>query len=165
MEAAVRDSCNVSNAPLGGRVGSQIILQRDALTVELHTVCVSVHLVSLVCECAQNIWRHRWQSVYCVCVCDVVCVTHYLQKVEFVQMYVCEWVCECVCILGLSITMPYISPPRLSPCGSHTYIIHTLKHTLGLTGSRGMHASGQQFCAQWVWLRGSDPVLDINIKI
>lgn len=67
-----------------------------------------------------------------------VCVTHYL---IYAEGSVCSAQtglrCVCVCTLGLSINMPYISPLRLSPCGSHTYIIHTLKHTLSLTGSQG----------------------------
>lgn len=49
IQMVVRDLCKVPNAPVGGRVESQIILQRDAFNFELVRFC-SVACVR-VCAC------------------------------------------------------------------------------------------------------------------
>jgi len=118
------------------------------------TLGVWVPLVSLVCVymsmCVRVIiifddtdGRH---SIVCICLCVFVyftCATHYL----FMQGTVCSSqtggvvICVCLCILGLSISLPYISP-HLSPRGSHTCIIHTIKLTIRFDGFAGETGQG-----------------------
>lgn len=135
----LRHFSNVSNVPLGGRVESQIVPLRDALTSELHS-CVSA-FDFFWCLCTSM----------CVWVIIILGDTDGCQSIVFVHacaFYLChtlfayaeDTVCSpqnvCLYVFWVSASLcPTFLPISPLPV-VHTHKLFTHSHTLGLTGSR-----------------------------
>lgn len=107
-------------------------------------------------------------SGFCgLCVLLCVCVfTFYLCQTlfDYAGGTVCSPQTE-VCVLSLSVGVPYISPSRLFSSGSHTHIIHTLQHTLRFDRVTEDTLLADSVCALSRSGCKIDPVLDLDIKM
>lgn len=124
----LRHFSNVSNVPLGGRVESQIVPLRDALTSELHS-CVSA-FDFFWCLCTSM----------CVWVIIILGDTDGCQSIVFV--HACAfYLCHTLFVYAEdTVCSPQNVCPTFLPISPlpvvHTHKLFTHSHTLGLTGSR-----------------------------
>lgn len=131
----LRHFSNVSNVPLGGRVESQIVPLRDALTSELHS-CVSA-FDFFWCLCTSM----------CVWVIIILGDTDGCQSIVFVHacaFYLCHTlfayaedtvcspqnVCLCVFWVSASLCPTFLPPSLLSLWFTHINYSHTHTHSV-----------------------------------